>query len=386
MIRRIAAIVLVVLGLLFGAIGNVSGWVWWQFGSTNHFVDTVGPLSKNPKVADALSSTIVDQAFTKYDVQQRIEGALPSKAKPLAVFLLPQAKTIAADAGAKVIESDQFHGIWVRALRTGHAQALGILRNDSRILKATDRVASLDLQGTVDKLDKELQKHGITVLENRKVGTRVGKIEVFKKNQLKTAQTAFRLFDAVKFWFPILALLCFAGAIGVAHDRRKTLLYIGVSITGVMLVEGVGLRLTRNGLLDSVRPENRDAALVVWNQLLHQLKLQMWALVVFGVVIWLAAAYLGPGRREVAFRNAVQGRIGSWREGGMSEATQDRLGAALAPWKRVIQVALVVLVLIALVALPSVRPRAVILATILLVLLLGLVEFVAGPSRDRDGA
>ena len=86
--RRLAVALLIVLGCVITAGASVTVWLKSVALNTDTFVATVGPLSRNPAVALAISDFAVDALFQEINAEQEVADALPEEAGFLAAPLV----------------------------------------------------------------------------------------------------------------------------------------------------------------------------------------------------------------------------------------------------------------------------------------------------------
>ena len=80
--RRIGIGALLVLGTLFWTFFGIGLWAQRQALDTDEWVDTSTELLENEEIRTALGVYLVDQLYQSADVQDRIEEALPPRARP----------------------------------------------------------------------------------------------------------------------------------------------------------------------------------------------------------------------------------------------------------------------------------------------------------------
>jgi hypothetical protein len=125
----------------------------------------------------------------------------------------------------------------------------------------------------------------------------------------------------------VLVLLCFAGAITLSHDRRRTILRAGIWIAVAAGIQGALLSVGRNFYLDAITAAGarRGSAGAVWDQLTHFLRLSGRTVIVVALVVAIAAWVVGPSRLATRTRNL-------WNRGlGRAETRADQSGFATGP-------------------------------------------------------
>ncbi|HTI35597.1 MAG TPA: hypothetical protein VL422_18120, partial [Miltoncostaea sp.] len=82
--RRGIAYALVALACLLTLVVSMSVWVNRQLLDTNVWVDQSTKMLQNPDVRHAVALRMVDAAYSRGDVEQRIQERLPSQLKGIA--------------------------------------------------------------------------------------------------------------------------------------------------------------------------------------------------------------------------------------------------------------------------------------------------------------
>ena len=255
--RRIFVIVLVVAGSIALLAGSAAVWTRDTLLDRDEFVGTLGPVSQQPQVADALSAFLVGELSESLMLEGEIEGALPDAASFLAGPLTDQIETFAAQAASAVVASDQFNELWTAALGQSHDLAEGILEGDREVIDASDGQVVVDLSPVVAEVVDLLDERGVDVGD---VPEDAGRFVLVSDDQMSEVQQTVDLLDALAWVLPFLALVLFVAALWLSGDRRRTLLGVGTGIAIAMALTLVVLALARTGLVDIVEPQNTQAA------------------------------------------------------------------------------------------------------------------------------
>lgn len=380
--RRVGIVVLFIIALISGFVGNVSGWGWWFLFDTKNFVAVVAPLSDDDDVSRVIAQDLVDELFTTLDLEQEISNALPDRASFLAGPITNGAENFATDAVQRLIQSDAFQTIWRDALTRGHEVALAVLRGDTDRIKITNGEVVLDFSGAADTVANALSSVGLDVVDTDDLPDDFGQIVLFEDEQLGAVQDAVSLLDTFSFWLPIVALAAWLGALALARDRRRMFVNIGVAVALSYLLQLTVLRVVRRALLNDIPDsQNRDAASTVWDEVTLTLRQQLWSIVVIGVIIAAIAYFFGPSARAVRIRTAIVERIHAARGERDPDAEPDLAERIFSPYRRAFQVAIFVLALLYLLTASTLTVATVVVVAILTLVALALVELAAGPPK-----
>ena len=316
--RSILAWVLLGLGTLILLVGSLTVWVERQALDTDAWVDVSTELLEDDEVREALSVYIVDQLYTSVDVEARLEQRLPPNLDGLAAPISGALRPASERAVDRFLQRPRVQGLWEDVNREAHEALLRILEDETREGVSTEEGAvTLDLRTFILQVSEEL---GVGEGLEARIPEDAGQLTVLESDQLDTAQDAVRLIKALSWLVIILAIASFAGAVWLARDRRAMLRNVGAVFVLVGVVLLLIRRLAGAYLVDALAEGElaRNAAGSSWIIGTGLLAEVAWALVIYGVVMFLGAVLAGPtvvGRR-------VRGTIGP--------TLRDRPGAAWA--------------------------------------------------------
>ena len=185
-----------------------------------------------------------------------------------------------------------------------HTELMDILNNKTTHFSTDNGQVVLDLRPVLDNLAGSVV--GKKLLAN--LPPEAGRIVLLKSDQLKTAQTATKLLKALSVLLTVVALALLAGAIWFAPDRRRMLLWVGVSaiVSGLLVL--AARRLAGNYMIDQLTsdvPNVKPAAFAVWGSTTQLLRNVGLNLIVYGVAIGLAAILAGPTRIATKLRSWI---------------------------------------------------------------------------------
>jgi hypothetical protein len=200
---------------------------------------------------------------------------------------------------------------------------------------------------------------------------------------LAAAQTVAASLDTAGWLVPLLALLLIAGALWAAPDRRRMTSFLGFGTAIGLLVLLSGLRTGRNAIFGGFENEiSQRAGFVVWDTLVELLVQSSWAVLVLALIVGLTAWAFGPSPRALRIVGWVKSTIGRWGEpaGGETNA----VGRFFYTWKRPIEIGTVVIAALFVLLGPAPTAGSVLVTTIVALVIIGVIEVVAGPSHDAE--
>ena len=306
--RRWVVGLLIVLGCLLLAGGNVALWVRDVVLDTDTWVSTVAPLPRSEVVAGTLSVYIVGQVFDAVDVGTVAQKALPEELAALSGPLVGVLQDLAGDTVTELVQSDQFNAVWVTANRAAHAVAMEALRGDRSLLYLEDGALTFDLSDVFASLENTLGLEKLGLFGGEETP---GKIVLFTSQQVALVQQMLAVIDTVGTLLPLLALVVFVIAWLISLWRRSTLKWIGI---GVLITAGLSLvvlAFAQPVVLANIQdPLVRALGDEIWDVILNGLIWQTVLLGVLGLLIALGAWVFGPSERAVGIRTEVGGWFG----------------------------------------------------------------------------
>jgi hypothetical protein len=367
--RRVATVVLVILGCVLAPIALLGVWAKTTLLETDGYVDTVAPLATDQAIIDAGANRITERFMAATDIQERLTEALPARAQKAAPAMTAAIQQVVHDGAERILESDQFATVWEEANRRAHAQVVAVLTgNEQGRVKVENGQVTLDLSSVAERVRTRVQSLGldVDVTNDRRFNP---EIVLFEADWLKSAQTGFDLLDTLAWVLPLVTLLLLGGGIATSVHRRKTVLHTGFGIAAGSAIVLLALNLGRGPYLDLFqRPDGRAAGEAAYDQVLDGLRLGARGVFVLGIVVAIGAWLAGPGSVASRVRGFVTGRERS-REPGPFVAWVGRSRVAL----RIVIVGVGVVVLI---AFDQLSGLAVLLVALAVLVLIAAVEFV----------
>lgn len=297
--RRVGAVLLVVLTVLVFAAGVAGAWARRTVLDTDRYVATVGPLAEDPAVQEYLARTITTQVFEAIDVQGRLQVVLQERADRLVFLAGPITSSVQGfvqDQVDTVIASERFAQLWAEVNRIAHEQAIRVLEGDTTVITVEEGEVVLNLlpvanevlegvSGVVGELlgrsveipeitPETVPVEAISRLEQAlgvDLPERFGTVTVYDSDELAAVQQAVDLFDKAVILLAVLFVVGFGAAMWVSPAKRRTLLQLLTALAVVLVLERRFAIAAANDLVDSARPENQAAARAVVDTFLGSL-------------------------------------------------------------------------------------------------------------------
>jgi len=303
--RRTIPIILLILAMIVGIVAVLAIWAGRQALQTDTWVDTSTELLEDKAIQDALSDFIVNTIYENVDVQGEIASALPPKAALLAGPISGGLRQVATTATERALEQEKVQGLWEDANRVAHERLLALLEDKGEFLSTTDGEVTLDLTALVSDVAAGI---GIGGDISSKLPEGAASIPILKSDELGAAQTAVQLLKTLAWGLAALTFLLYGLAIYLARGwRREMLRTVGFSF---ILIGAIDL-LARNAGGDAVvgalsESSTADTAVLhAWQIGTSLLKDMAESLIIYGVVMVIAAWLAGPSKVSTSIRYAL---------------------------------------------------------------------------------
>jgi LPXTG-motif cell wall-anchored protein len=294
--RSMAAVLLIVVGVLCLVVAPLAIWGRNLILNTDRYVQTLQPVAGNAGVQDAVIKAVDNQVSTRLEVGSLLTDVLPPRAAhALAGPLQSAANGLINTVTTKFVRSDEFQTLWVGVNRAAHQQIDYLLTGtrpaDAAVAVDDSGRVTLDLSRVVDKVKAQL---GAT-------------IEIADVHGIDQARKAVRLLNRTANWLPWIGLLLIAGGVATARKRRRAVIRAAAGLATGMIVIGVGLLIGRSIYLNRIPPDKlpRDTAQFLFDTIVRFLRLGIRLVLLLAVLIALGAWLSGPSRPAVAMRHAV---------------------------------------------------------------------------------
>jgi hypothetical protein len=395
--RTVAAVMLVIVGLLLAPVAVISAWARLQLVDTDRFVATFAPIGEDPDVqafiGDQVSTAIEEQVdipqltsdvfdgIRSLDLPPRAEDALSLLEGPAAEGLT----SLLDQTVNRVVTSEAFEDVWAAALRASHTQFIAALQGDpdAALAIGDDGSLSVQLGPIIEEVKQRLADRGVDFASAIPVIER--SVVIAKVDSLVLVQTMYALAVAVGTWLPVLVLVLLAAGVLVAKRRSAALVWTAGGLALAMLLTLAGLGTGRLFFVATVSPSimPSDAAEAIYGGLTELMASTLAALTVLAIAVALIAWLSGPWRPARTARDFADAGFGAIRRSAEAHGvTTGRFGEGLHRYR---VVAYVVIAVVAALVLLFNRPLATstVLWTVVLALLaVGLVELLRRPPAE----
>ena len=346
--RRIVGTILLVVGCVLVPLSLSAVWVRNTLLDTDNYVSTVGPLASDPHVQQAVANRVTDALVNDANVEKKIAAALPPRASFLAAPLEDGVRSAVDRAALRLAQSSRFETLWERVNRRAHAALVKVLTGGGSRVSTENGTVAVNVEQIVENVKQRLDAKGITVLDNVQVPPDKQQLVIVQSKDLEQVQGLVNFLQKIAWFIPLIALACFAGAIGLSGNRRRTILRGALGVAFAVAVQLVLLKAGRNLYLDAVttKKSTPGAAGSVWDQLTSFLRTSGLTTIALALVIAFAAWVVGPSSAATSVRGWWHRSFGTARGSGADAGPVARFVARSKTLLRGIGVAIAFLVLI----------------------------------------
>jgi hypothetical protein len=308
----------------FGAVHAV--WLNRQALNTDNWTDTSTQLLANKEIQTAVAAYAVNQLFSSGVPQAELKSALPPALQGLAGPVAAGLEQVAGQLAPKVLASPQVQAAWRAANRAAHSTLVKIINGGGSLASTRGGVVTLNLRAIVTQLGaalgvqqqvsaavSKLQANAGTVKAGAaQLGVPLppasGQLVIMRSSQLGTVQDIAEAIKGAALVLPILAFVLYALGVWLSVGRRREALRrVGWCFVLVGLLVLLDRRLAGNDIIDALvkNPANQPAGHQVWDiatTLLYDIAV---AVVVYGLIIVVAAWLAGRTRVATALRRSL---------------------------------------------------------------------------------
>jgi uncharacterized membrane protein len=265
--RRRMAIVwtLVVLGIVIAVLAVIAGYVRYQALDTPTVEETATAMIQDDDVRQEIGFRLVDELFTRVDVQTALRERLPEDQQGLAPVLAGALRELADRSAQRLLENPRVQDLWVRSVVTAQEQLVAILDDDTTAISTEGGFLVLNLRPLVIQLGDQVAILGPAAA---RLPDSAGRIKLMEADQLETAQDLTQLLRRLAMFLPFVVLALWAIALYLARGRRRAVLRtIGIGLIAVGLLVLIVRRLGGSYVVDElVRSDSvRPAAQSAWD-------------------------------------------------------------------------------------------------------------------------
>jgi hypothetical protein len=303
--RMALAWTLVGIGIILAVLAVIAGYVRYQALDTPTVEETATKMIQDDDVREEIGFRVVDELFTRVDIQATLRERLPEDQQGLAPVLAGALRELADRGVQRLLEDPRIQDLWVRSVVTAQEQLVAILDDDTTAVSTEGGFLVLDIRPLVIQLGERVAILGSAA---QRFPESAGRIKIMEADQLETAQDLTQLLRRVAMFLPFVVLALWGIALWLAHGRRRAVLRtIGIGLIAVGLLVLVVRRLGGSYVVDdlvtsdSVRPAAQSAWDITTGLLADGGKTVLGLGLIAVFAVWLS----GPSRSARATRREV---------------------------------------------------------------------------------
>lgn len=292
----------IALASVFLLLTFVSVWANRQILDADQWQKTSTEILERPAVQNALANYLVDQLFESVDVEREIKDQLPSDWQVLASPATSALRSITLSGTKKVLELPVTQEAWAAANEIAHQTLINTLEGGRGGVSTREGVVTINARIILQQAANKLGLSGNLV---NKIPERAGTFEIWRSDDLATAQAAYRTFKDLLWVFAGLTVLLYALAIFLAaRRRRRAVIAMGGSFVVVGLLALIAVSLSRGPAIDSLAQTSAVTGAVgeIYDIGTALLKRMAASVIFTGVMVLLACLLTGPYAWAVSVR------------------------------------------------------------------------------------
>jgi hypothetical protein len=224
--RHLSYGLLAVFALLTPA-AIVGTWAQRHLVDERGYLQTVEPLSSDPRVQQAVASAVTAQVVAAIPIKS-LTDSLPSALAGIGDAATEAATKAVGGAVTDVTTSPQFASVWLAANQSAHAQLSEVLATAPG---TSDVQLKLDLQPVVDAVQQRLVDNGFPFVRGMHIDVNGQTAMVtVPQSDLAPARDAWTVLHMLAPWLPLVVLLLAVAAIVLAPQRSWMLLAEAVAV------------------------------------------------------------------------------------------------------------------------------------------------------------
>jgi hypothetical protein len=384
---------LLVLGTILTPVTIVALYVKTQVNDTGRYVSTVAPLASDPAIQAYVADDITNRLFAQVDVQGYLKTVLPPIADPIAGPVSTAMQSFVHNTVLKIVQSDQFHDLWIAANRAAHSTLVKVLTGEGNgTVTSKNGVVTLDLSALLAKVQTALEQSGLTIFSRIPIEKFSAQIPLFQSKDLYKIRNGVGAFNKIAFFLPFVVLALFGGAILLSRNRRKGFLAAAIGFAIGALILAIGLAIGRSAYLNAATGADlpHDAAASAFDTVIRLLHKSVRAALTLSVVVIIAVFFAGPSRLAIWFRGRVRAGV-DWLGAASDQAGWTWLGPLpfVEHAKKQLRIATAAIAFAILVIWDRPTGLVVFWTAVIVLAILALIEFfgrVPRPSEPREPA
>ncbi len=252
-LRMIAAILAFALAVVITPIGIVSYWAQRTITDSERYLETVGPLSENPQIQDAIATFLADKLEEQINPEQLVDDIFGDlveeypRLRAIEPIITGAVDALIVEVTNRIVRSQAFEEFWQAANLAAQKSIMLILQGGSdSAVKLEGDVVVLDVSAALEAVKQGLIDRGLTIAERINIPESDTQIVLLEAPQLAQLRTIYAIASPVLAALLFIGLALFVISAALSRRRARTIAWTGVAlfIIGLGLVIGLGIGRT----------------------------------------------------------------------------------------------------------------------------------------------
>ena len=312
-LRLIATILAFALATLITPIGIVSYWAQRTITDSERYIETIGPLSENPQIQDAIAQFLTEKIQQQIDSEELVDeifGGLVEEYPRLRVIepiISGAIDSLIREVTYRIVRSQAFSDFWRAANLAAQKSIMVILQGEpDDSLRLEGDVVILDISAALEAVKQGLIDRGLTVAERINIPETDREIVLLEAPQLAQLRTVYAIASPVLTFLLFVGLALFVLAVVLSQRRPRMVAWVGVTLALVGTVIAVGLAIGRGTFTNTLAGTPfGPASDAFYSQLFLFLVNSAAVTILIGVIVLIIGWYLSRSRAAAEVRALV---------------------------------------------------------------------------------
>jgi hypothetical protein len=303
--RRILAMTLVAMASILALLAILAIWVNRQALNTDNWTRTSTKLLEQPAIRNQVAARLTDELFASVNVEKTLRDVLPPRADVLAAPAANALRTQVEKTARTALMRPDVQQLWANANRSAHEQLLAVLKGGGSTVSTRNGQVVLDVKQLLGRLQTEV---GVGGRLRKVLPASATQVTLLRSDQLRAAQTAFRVLRPLPVIMIVASLALFGAAVAVAPGwRRRALRAYGIGFIAAGVVALIARSVAGDQIVSSLAKTAaaEPSVSLVWSIGTEMLVNVAVATIVYGVVMVLGAWLAGPTDWATAVRRTA---------------------------------------------------------------------------------
>ncbi len=298
-IKNRAAAALTYMGALVLALSVPMLWASSLISNTDAWVAAVSPLAANPAIQEEVASVAATALCENLEIGRVVENQLPENLSFLAIPTASYIESFIHSEALDLVQSPQFYQTWTSLNKAAHAVLNEFAAGEklTGILETSNGKIAIDLSSVGELLRDRITAKGHAFAENIPDISNDEQIVIADDAALANVQQVIGTLNQTSPFLLVIVILCFAGALFIAVDRRRAGLWVAAAAAIALCLVRLALALAQPNVVGAISPMGGEfgaAVSAAYGIVLSPLFAWLGWLTALAGVAWIALFLAGP--------------------------------------------------------------------------------------------